>query len=525
MSYRSKYHKEPHEQLKDYWVSYVKQLNGIKKQLSETKFDPFSVNNGEEGWYISYRLKDLPEEKFFYSGYLFLFPSPYKRLSIDELVEVPKFPKEIEVPEHPKLHLSHEEYPPEYFKSKNGFNPAFLKLTKEIFDSFLGNETKIEVEKNQFQIEIDERKEIIKNAEILKNEVSENWKSFATAKNNALDYLQRLSESTSEVDVTNFLKIINLKHELPVQLRSETVFQLFKESQTLVIQFKFPDLTNKKIVLGFLKSDRPKLASETQRKKLIKQCLYSMMIRIGHLAAVFNIHDLYKSVVINVEQDWFDPATGQERNGVIATLQAPTEYLHSLNLSQLDPEACFKHLKGISVPSYDNINPVRPIFELNKEDDRFVESKNVSIEEEANLAAMPWEDFEHLVAQLFEWEFARSGVEVRVTRASRDRGVDAILFDPDPLRGGKFVLQAKRYTRTVDVSAVRDLYGTVMNEGANRGILISTSSYGPDSYEFAKDKPISLVDGPNLILMLQKHGKKFKIDLEEARRLNEENKN
>ncbi len=62
------------------------------------------------------------------------------------------------------------------------------------------------------------------------------------------------------------------------------------------------------------------------------------------------------------------------------------------------------------------------------------------------------------------------GVEVKVTRASRDRGVDAILFDPNPLRGGKYVLQAKRYTRTVDVSAVRDLYGTVMNEGANRGV-------------------------------------------------------
>jgi len=59
-----------------------------------------------------------------------------------------------------------------------------------------------------------------------------------------------------------------------------------------------------------------------------------------------------------------------------------------------------------------------------------------------------------------------------------------------------------------------------MNEGANRGILITTASYGPDAYEFAKDKPISLVDGSNLLLMLQKHGKKYKIDLEEARRLN-----
>jgi len=120
---------------------------------------------------------------------------------------------------------------------------------------------------------------------------------------------------------------------------------------------------------------------------------------------------------------------------------------------------------------------------------------------------------------LFEWEFGRSGVEVKVTRASRDRGVDAIMFDPDPLRGGKYVLQAKRYTRPVDVAAVRDLYGTVVNEGANRGILVTTSSYGPDAYEFAKDKPLSLVDGPNLIAMLQRHGRRYRIDLAEARRL------
>jgi restriction system protein len=97
-----------------------------------------------------------------------------------------------------------------------------------------------------------------------------------------------------------------------------------------------------------------------------------------------------------------------------------------------------------------------------------------------------------------------------------------ILFDPDPLRGGKFVLQAKRYTKPVDVAAVRDLYGTVMNEGANRGILITTSSYGPDAYEFAKNKPLSLVDGPKLLLMLQRHGRKFRLDLAEARRLLQE---
>ena len=61
-----------------------------------------------------------------------------------------------------------------------------------------------------------------------------------------------------------------------------------------------------------------------------------------------------------------------------------------------------------------------------------------------------------------------------MTQASRDGGVDAIAFDPDPIRGGKIVIQAKRYAYTVGVSAVRDLYGTLMNEGATKGILVTT---------------------------------------------------
>ncbi|MCA2218049.1 restriction endonuclease [Jidongwangia harbinensis] len=31
----------------------------------------------------------------------------------------------------------------------------------------------------------------------------------------------------------------------------------------------------------------------------------------------------------------------------------------------------------------------------------------------------------------------------------------------------------------VDVSAVRDLFGTLQNEGASKGILVTTSGYGP----------------------------------------------
>ena len=131
---------------------------------------------------------------------------------------------------------------------------------------------------------------------------------------------------------------------------------------------------------------------------------------------------------------------------------------------------------------------------------------------------MDWLDFENLIRELFEKEFSKGDGEVKITQASRDGGVDTIAFDPDPIRGGKLVIQAKRYTNTVGVSAVRDLYGTVHNQGANKGILVTTSDFGPDAYSFAKDKPFTLLSGGELLYLLAKHGHRAKIDLPEAKR-------
>jgi len=147
------------------------------------------------------------------------------------------------------------------------------------------------------------------------------------------------------------------------------------------------------------------------------------------------------------------------------------------------------------------------------------------VEETDNLAAMDWQDFENLIREIFEKEFVTSGGEVKITQASRDGGVDAIAFDPDPIRGGKIVIQAKRYTNVVGVSAVRDLYGTTVNEGATKGILVTTAEYGPDAYEFAKGKPLTLLNGGNLLHLLEKHGHKAKIDLIEAKKILAEQNN
>jgi restriction system protein len=327
-----------------------------------------------------------------------------------------------------------------------------------------------------------------------------------------------------EEAIRTLIDLSHVRHQLPFVFRMFWEVEIDRAARVVLCTFELPAFNSLKIY-----KSRNGLAakevevSSAERKRSLETIVYSLCLRAAYLAANSDVGDCFDTIAVNATQKWNDLATGQAREGTIASLQAEKKEIAELNIHQVDPKACFRHLKGLVSPSTEDAAPIRPIFTLNKDDGRIVKGRDVDrgLDPETNIAAMPWEDFEHLVRQLFEWEFGRSGVEVKVTRASRDRGVDAIMFDPDPLRGGKYVLQAKRYTKPVDVAAVRDLYGTVVNEGANRGILVTTSSYGPDAYAFAKDKPLSLVDGPNLIAMLKKHGRPYRIDLAEARRLSE----
>ena len=222
-------------------------------------------------------------------------------------------------------------------------------------------------------------------------------------------------------------------------------------------------------------------------------------------------------ILYNGYVDAHNPRNGRLQHNLVLSLFVTNEQFSEIDIEHIDPKACFKSLKGVSAAKLIDITPVNPVLTLDKHDRRFVDSHCISVNTGTNIAAMDWQEFEHLVRQVLELEFSKNGGEVRVTQASRDGGVDAIIFDPDPLRGGKIVVQAKRYTNTVGVSAVRDLYGTVINEGASSGILITTSDYGPDSYDFAKDKPLKLLNSGHLMGLLQRNGIQGYINIAEAK--------
>lgn len=300
--------------------------------------------------------------------------------------------------------------------------------------------------------------------------------------------------------------------------------EFFQEEKKLIVDLLLPakeDIPMLKAVSYLKTKDEYKKTyyPESYLKSKYDQVIYQIVLQtLNHVFSTIDSKYL-QTVFLNGRVKTIDKATGKNIEPYVLSIGVDRNTFEDINLRAVDPKTWFKSAKGVSAATLANVVPVAPLIRMSKEDSRFIEGYAVvnDVDEGMNLAAMDWQDFENLIREIFEEEFNATGGEVKITQASRDGGVDAVAFDPDPIRGGKIVIQAKRYTNVVGVSAVRDLYGTVLNEGATKGILVTTSNFGNDAYAFAQGKPLTLMNGANLLYLLEKHGHKARIDLKEAK--------
>lgn len=349
------------------------------------------------------------------------------------------------------------------------------------------------------------------------------------SKNQKVDSLKTNYLLCNENAVIEYCELVLNRSEYPDNFPQSFELEYNKDTKILIVEYslpnisKLPTLSEVKYIRGELKEY---FISDTQLQKLFDATMYKIVLRTLHELFEADVADAIDLISFNGWVEDTNKATGKSENNCILSIQAKKDEFLEIDLAHVDPKACFKNLKGVGSSKLSGLTPIQPIIQISRTDKRFTNHYEVAkdIDNSTNLASMDWEDFEHLIREVFANEFNSNGGEVKVTQASKDGGVDAIAFDPDPIRGGKIVIQAKRYTNTVGVSAVRDLFGTVMNEGATKGILVTTADYGPDAYEFAKGKPISLMNGANLLYLLEKHGHKARIDIKEARKIQKESK-
>ncbi|WP_437100412.1 restriction endonuclease [Streptomyces kronopolitis] len=227
----------------------------------------------------------------------------------------------------------------------------------------------------------------------------------------------------------------------------------------------------------------------------------SMLLVLRDLFAA-DAHGTLESVALNGFVDDVDPATGRPAQVCLATVMAARDAFTLLRLEQVSAVECLTEgLRGQLSARPDQRAAVRP-GRLPGDVDGGAAVVSHGTDSEPDLHEMDPIAFENLIAELFR----AMGMQAVTTQRSGDGGVDVDALDPDPVRGGKIVVQVKRYRHTVPPTAVRDLYGTVQSEGANKGVLVTTSRFGPGAHTFANGKPLGLIAGPELVDLLGRYG-------------------
>jgi restriction system protein len=323
-----------------------------------------------------------------------------------------------------------------------------------------------------------------------------------------IDTFQRELSARSPAAIVDYFTMVLASSNYPDGFPQHTKLAYVPESKQLVIEYDLPSFDVILDVGSFRYVKTKDEITQTTRPLAQRKTLYSSVVAQVTLRSLYEIFRADRMghidiIVFNGYVVSTDKGTGHPIRTCLITVRTSRDTFTQLNLNKVDPLACLNVLNASVSKSPAELAPVRPVLEFSMVDPRFIEETDVlsGLDQRPNLMELTPSEFESLISNLFQ----KMGLETRLTQASRDGGVDCVAYDPRPIFGGKVVIQAKRYKNTVGVSAVRDLFGTMQNEGASKGILVTTSGYGKASFEFAQGKPLELLSGSHLLYLLAEH--------------------
>jgi restriction system protein len=328
-------------------------------------------------------------------------------------------------------------------------------------------------------------------------------------------HIEQLAAGLSAKDryaVSEYVQIVLDRSPYPDGFPSERSAGYVPESSLLAVEWYLPPVEVVPRDKAFRHIKTRKLVEAAARPLAeVRQTYQSVIAQIAlrTLREVFDSTsaEIISTVVFNGRVHAIDPLTGQKIQPHLITLRATREQYARLILDEpkFNPVECVRRYFFADIsPHPDELIPVEPVMPYSMADPRVIEPIDVisDIDKRPNLLELSPKEFEAFIQNLF----TKMGFDTKLYQASGDGGIDCIAYDPHPVTGGKFIVQAKLYTRTVQPTHVRDLWGTVQHEGATKGIMITTSGYGPDSYKFAGGKPLNLIDGSGLLALCQNHG-------------------
>ena len=282
-----------------------------------------------------------------------------------------------------------------------------------------------------------------------------------------------------------------------------------RREREMLVEYEFPrvrDIIPAEASYRYVKirnAIEPKARSAADTQRLYKSVLAQSTLRVLHELFAADEHKHVHRIAFNGVVDDIDPSTGRPTRPKIVSLRTDRETFDGLDLPLVDPIRALKGLKANFSPAPTELQAIPPILEFDVNDPRFIDEEEIlsGLDDRTNLIDLTPHAFETVIKDLFQ----AMGFDTYQTRASRDGGVDCVAHYKKSVIGGKYIIQAKRYTHRVPVEAVRDLAGALDHERASKGILVTTSDFTAAGYEFARGKPIELINGNGLLALFKEN--------------------
>jgi len=341
------------------------------------------------------------------------------------------------------------------------------------------------------------------------------------AHNQRLDHLARDVAARDRTAVESILNLLLERVPLPDDFprRAEVTFN--PTSEQVVVRVQLPGRDAVSTVKGYRYIQvRDEIQPIPNAAKDIDKAYRSVIAQVALLVLrdLFDGDRRLASVALNGHVDAVNPGTGQAEYPCLISLNVDRESFEQLVLAQVQPDVCLRHLRAIVSPHPYELEAIAPILDFDRSKYSFVAGLDAvsTLDSRPDLIQMHPTAFEHLVTQLFE---AMDNMEGWTTEQNYDDGVDAVVFNKNPLVGGLSIVQAKRYKNAVGVNHVRELAGAMEEKRAGHGILVTTAWFTPRTWQKAREHGrIELIDGSRLVYLIKEYlGKDVLIGIKRPR--------
>lgn len=140
--------------------------------------------------------------------------------------------------------------------------------------------------------------------------------------------LRAACEANDPRAIETLAQLTLLRHPVPWVFSFEPLVEFDPSARVILATITVPDFVRANFCKGL---DTNKPLSVLAKKKAQELCLHSLCLRAAFLLARGDAGNWWDTVAINAYQEWFDPATGSPRNGIIASSLPKAPDLKVLN--------------------------------------------------------------------------------------------------------------------------------------------------------------------------------------------------